>query len=372
MPNSIAELINSSRVIVCCGSGGVGKTTTSAAIALEAAARGKKTAVITIDPAKRLATSLGLETLSPRINDLTHTVSTELQRIGAPPLAGSFYAVMPDTAQTFDHLLESLAKGRPGLVERIAKTSIYKIFTQDFSGTNEYMAMEKLYELYQEHDFDLIVLDTPPSANTKLFLEAPHIFAEFFDEKVIRWFITPGSRILAAGLKKALEVLEKLTGHGFISELLEFTSALFELRDQFMKNLQAIHQCLHSPDVAFIMVTSPERISRHDTLEFAELIQNGQYQFRGFVMNRTLTERLKIIDLNQNFKLPDLPDSDVQILNQSFDYLLPYLKQESESSNFLKRVLKNFGSDAFLQLVPEQSSDVHSIEALYRLSRIYK
>lgn len=360
------QLIDSKRVIVCCGSGGVGKTTTSAALAMRAAIEGKRAVVITIDPAKRLATSLGLKALSSDATDLTANVNAERQKRGEPPLKGTFSAVMPDTSQTFESWIRSMAGENEGLAARVLKTSIYKVFAQEFAGTNEYMAMEKLHGLYRENKYDLIVLDTPPSANTRTFLEAPRLLAGFFDDKIIRWFVTPGSRLLATGVRKIMEILEKLTGQGFVSDLIEFTAALFELRSQFMSDLKAIGDLLHQSSVAFIMVTSPERLSKNDTQQFVELINERGYRFWGFVVNRVLGRKLNLEPSVVSAPAPsELSSTTRAVLEKNFELVVPTLEHERDAFAFLQRLS---GSKGHVVLVPEQKSDVHSVGALLEIS----
>ncbi|MBI3555935.1 MAG: ArsA family ATPase [Deltaproteobacteria bacterium] len=337
--NSVAQLLKSSRVVVCCGSGGVGKTTTSAALAMRAAMEGKRAVVITIDPAKRLATSLGLKMLSAKATDLTSNINDVLAAQGEKPLSGRFFAVMPDTAQTFESFVRAMAGDNENLAKRVLRTSIYKIFAKEYSGTNEYMAMEKLYELYNEKEYDLVVLDTPPAANTRTFLEAPRLLADFFDDRIMKWIIAPGSKFLASGLRKLLEILEKLTGHGFVSDLIEFTTALFELRAQFMENLHTVGKLLHQSDVSFLMVTSPERLSKSDTQEFVSILDERGYRFWGFVVNRVLGRRIGISSgsgadaLDSEKWVAELkplsgnrPAESLNILLSNFEQLVPTLE----------------------------------------------
>jgi anion-transporting ArsA/GET3 family ATPase len=367
-------------VIVCCGSGGVGKTTTSAALAMRAAMDGLSAVVITIDPAKRLATSLGIAGLSNEPADLTAHVEKEM---GAK-VKGRFSAVMPDTAQTFETFVRTVAGEQEGLAKRVLHTSIYKIFAKEYSGTNEYMAMEKLYELYKEKKYDLIVLDTPPSANTRMFLEAPRLLAEFFDDKIMKWIISPGSKLVAGALHKLLELLERLTGRGFVSELIEFTTALFELRAQFMENLRSVAKLLHQEDVAFLMVTSPERLSKSDTQEFVRILADRGYSFWGFVVNRVLGLRLGIDDSKHDGRhhTRDVADSvdawasalstkgadeaTVSTLRSAFTLLGPALEHERDAREFLAKLAGRAGHVA---LVPEQPEDVHSVAALVEVAQ---
>jgi anion-transporting ArsA/GET3 family ATPase len=329
---------------------------------------GRRAVVITIDPAKRLATSLGIEGLSTKPSDLTKNVE---QALGTR-LKGQFHAVMPDTAQTFETFVRSVAGENEGLARRVLHTSIYKIFAKEYSGTNEYMAMEKLYELYQEKDYDLIVLDTPPSANTRLFLEAPRLLADFFDDRIMKWIITPGSKLIAGAIHKLLELLERLTGRGFVSELVEFTTALFELRTQFMDNLRVVGKLLHQDDVAFLMITSPERLSKSDTQEFVRILGDRGYAFWGFVVNRVLGLRLGIegdpeVDKWTRALSSKGADADtIKTLRSAFTLLGPALEHERDAREFLAKLA---GRGGHIALVPEQPEDVHSVAALVEVAQ---
>ncbi|MGE4232788.1 MAG: ArsA family ATPase [Bacteriovoracia bacterium] len=349
----------SKRVIIVCGTGGVGKTTMSAAIAIAAAKQGKRAVVVTIDPAKRLATSLGLKSLNSDPVNLTHLLS-EVKT------GGEFFAVMPDTAQTFEKLIQSLSGSNSDVAGRIFKNSIYKIFTKDFSGTNEYMAMEKLNELYsktneaKQSEFDLIVLDTPPSVNTKFFLEAPKIFAGFFDEKIVQWFINPGSKILAIGLKKVIEVLERVTGKGFIAELIEFITVLFELRTQFVENLKKISELLKKPEVSFYLVTSAERMNKADTHDFLRLLREGGYPFEGFILNKVVGMSIFKNELNSAVEALGSNEKDAKT------FFLPLIR----SLEHEELVLNDLNSQTTCEVIriAERPKDIHTIQALNDLS----
>lgn len=367
-PEALQSLLSDNRVLVCAGSGGVGKTTMSAALAILGAISGKRTIVITIDPARRLATSLGLNSLSPIPTDLTPRIDEELKSQGLPPCKGRFHAVMPDTTRTFEAFVRAMAGKNESLAARVLRTSIYKIFAKEFSGANEYMAMAKLYELYNEDEYDLIVLDTPPSANTRMFLEAPRLLSEFFDDRIIKWFVAPGARLFASGVRKVMSMFEHLTGHGFMSDLIEFTSALFELRLEFRENLENINQLLHKKRVCFLAVTSPERLSRGDTQEFVRLLNDRGYRLWGFIVNRTLSLRLgiplpKLMSGDYTF-LKTASGPEGALLKASFDFLRPALEHERAASLFLTELAGKGGEVVF---VPEQPADVHSIGALVNL-----
>lgn len=211
------SLVEDHRILVTCGTGGVGKTTLSATIALAAARLGKRAVVITIDPAKRLKTSLGIHTLGDDPTDITEAARAAGADI---PAGGSLSAIVPETRKTFEQLLDFLAPN-PAFKKRVVNNPIFGLFARDFSGANEYMALQRLLSLCDDSRFDLVVLDTPPSRNAVAFLEAPQLLAQFFDEKLIRWLVLPANRFLSTGMTQVLRFLQKLTGSGFVHQLLD-------------------------------------------------------------------------------------------------------------------------------------------------------
>jgi anion-transporting ArsA/GET3 family ATPase len=374
---NISLLLQNKKVLVCAGSGGVGKTTTSAMLAICGALLNKKVVVITIDPAKRLTTSLGIGSLGNEPQNL----SLELKKI-VPECTGELWAVMPENKYSFERFLKSVAKKNPAILEKLFQTSIYKIFAQEFSGTNEYLAMEKLYELVESKKFDLVILDTPPSANTLEFLEAPKKLMDFFDDKMVKFFINPSHKILTIGIKKVLEVLEKITGKGFIAELIDFTAGFFELKSNFMNKLTQIHNLLKSNDLAFLMITTSERLNEKDTLSFVEKLREQNFNFFGFILNRCLLKKFKITpdklvpisalssifyedfkNINKNENL-NLKEEELNFLKANFETYIPKLENEWRAILFFNS-LEN--TQSFF--IEEQDSDVVSLEKLTKIAK---
>jgi anion-transporting ArsA/GET3 family ATPase len=349
---TIDQILARRRIIVTCGTGGVGKTTLSAAIALRAALLGKKAVVITIDPAKRLKTSLGLETLGDVPTDLTPHLKAAWERARQngkhvpPEFKGTLDAIVPDTRQTFETFVHELAPA-PGIAERVMRNPIFQIFAKEFSGTNEYMALERLYALDRVNKYDCIVLDTPPSRNTLAFLQAPKLLAQFFDAGLIRWLVLPANKLLATGMKKALGILEKLTGAGFMTHLFDFASALFEVRVTFTANLKRITALLESEAVGFLMVAVPAPDSVPEALGFIENIHEHRFHFDGVALNRTLSY----------FKAPE----------SSHDPALELIRRLQEREHGVIDSLKHSPVPLCAQL-PELARDVHSVEDLFHVA----
>ncbi len=339
----IEEVLNKRKILITCGTGGVGKTTLSAALAFRAAQLGKKSIVITIDPAKRLATSLGLSELGNTPTDITEQIKAHT------PITGSVSALMPDTRKTFEDFVYSLAS-TPAKAERVIRNPIFQIFAKEFSGSNEYMALEKLYQIYQSGHYDCIILDTPPSRNTLDFLEAPKLLTRFFEERLIRWLVMPTNKIVSLGMKKALSLLERLTGAGFMTHLFEFAAALFEVRANFTANLKRITQLLGSDQTAFLMVAAPAPDLTPEVIKFIDVLNEHRFQFEGLILNRTLSY----------LEAGSAPSSNYESAYQVIRKL-----QERE-----KKMLDELKKENILLLakLPELARDVHSIEDLFHVA----
>lgn len=353
----IDKIIGSRKIIVSCGTGGVGKTTLSAAIALRAAMQGKRTAVITIDPAKRLATSLGIQVskdLGDQPKDITEELNKVLRKLGYVDenITGSLSALMPDTQKTFETLLKELTPSE-AIRERVVKNPIFQVFTQEFSGANEYMALERLYQLYQNGNYDCIILDTPPSRNTLAFLTAPKLLSRLFEEKLIRFLVLPTNKLLSAGMRKALGILERLTGAGFMTHLFDFMSSLFEVQLSFTANLNKIMALMASPEVGFVMVAAPSPDLAPEVSHFIETLRQHRFHFDGIILNRTFSY------------LGELPAASA-LQQEAFAIVKSLQKREKKVSDELK------GDAAFIcARLPELARDVHSVEDLFHVAMAF-
>ncbi len=278
---SVAELLEGKRVCVCAGSGGVGKTTTSAAIALGMAARGARVAVVTIDPAKRLANALGLQELAnePRRVDPA--------RLGTE-FSGELWAMMLDPKRTFDELIERIAAD-PERAEEIKANRVYRELSTAVSGSQEFTAVAKLYELQREGDFDLLVLDTPPSRNALDFLDAPGRLTSFLEGRALKAFVRPtglGMRVLGRGAAPLLGALRKVTGVDLIGDLTTFFGLLGDMTDDFSERAAAVEQMLKAPTSAFVLVTSAQAPAIDEAIWFRSTLNEGGLPFAGVIVNR--------------------------------------------------------------------------------------
>ena len=286
--NPIAELTARKEIIVCAGSGGVGKTTTAAAIALQASIEGKKVAVLTIDPARRLASSLGLKELT---NSPTKVNKRKFTAAGLSP-KGELFAMMLDTKSTFDEVVTRYAP-TPEQAERILANRFYQNISGTLSGTQEYMAMEKLYELYSEGGYDLIVIDTPPTRNALDFLDAPRRMTDFFESRVLRWFLMPymkaGGGIMRVANVAAvtfLKIVKRIVGSDVLEDTAEFFTNLEGMYEGFKQRAREVAALLQSPSTSFVVVTSPAEESVSEATFFASRLNEAGLPFGALVVNR--------------------------------------------------------------------------------------
>jgi len=276
-----------SRVIVCTGSGGVGKTTISAAIGLEAASRGRKTIVVTIDPARRLANSLGLKELS---NEPRKIPPRKFQDAGIPP--GPLEAMMLDTKTTFDELIHRYARDTRR-AERIIKNRFYQAISGALSGTHEYMAMEKLYELDSQKRWDLIVIDTPPTRNALDFIEAPKRMTSFLEGRALKWFLLPaigGGRGVFRAVNFAavgfLKVVQRIVGTQILKDTAEFFANFEGMYEGFKQRAQAVYELLRHQQTSFVVIAAPTDQAVDEGLFFASALNDHGLPFRGLIVNR--------------------------------------------------------------------------------------
>jgi anion-transporting ArsA/GET3 family ATPase len=273
---SLRELVEARRILVCCGSGGVGKTTTAAVLALEAARAGRKAVVVTIDPAKRLADALGLEGLT----------GTPTQIQGDWP--GELWALMLDTKSTFDDLVAANAS-TPEQGQRILENRFYRNISGALSGTQEYMAMEKLYELHERTDFDLVVVDTPPTRNALDFIDAPRRLSRFLDHRLFRMITSPGRGIVKAvnvAAQAFLRTVAKVVGAEVIDDAVAFFQAFEGMEEGFRRRADAVLHLLSDDATAFVLVASPRRDTIEEARYFAAKLAEADIAVRALVVNR--------------------------------------------------------------------------------------
>ena len=290
MTASLLPLLEGKRIVVCAGAGGVGKTTVAAAIALGFASQGQRVLCITIDPAKRLADSLGIGAMSSE----EQRVSPELFSAAGLPLSGSgsLTVLMLDTKRTFDELVTRHASS-PAVRERILQNRIYNYVSTSLAGTQSYMAMEKVLLVRQDPRFDRIVLDTPPTSNALDFLDAPERLIEAIDSAAMRWLVQTFEKsgrfslnLVARGVALVLRGIGRLTGKGFLEHLAEFVAELNELFGGFRERAVAVAQAFRAPDLAYVLVTSAAPAAIDEVGFFAERLRDQSLRPDAVVVNR--------------------------------------------------------------------------------------
>ncbi len=371
---SLSDLVAARRVIVTVGSGGVGKTTTAAAIALAGARAGRRVLCLTIDPAKRLATSLGLGTMSHEAQLIDRAV------IGLPEDSkGSLTAMMLDVRRTFDELVERYADSREAR-DRILNNAIYQQIAGSLAGTPEYMAMEKLYSLKDDNRYDLIVLDTPPTSNAIDFLEAPDRMVAAMDSPTVQAFVQAfekgGSlslKLLSKAMAQVLSGLSKFTGAGFLEQVAGFLTDIQSLFGGFRDRALKVREELKAPNVAFVVVSSPEPMAVTEAMFFGEKLTEGGMRVEALVFNRV--RRSGVVDISSPARIANvLSEAGVEPHVELAAGVLKAYQDASvwarRDANEIARARREMQSVARVVEVPAFDEDVYDVAALSRVAAI--
>jgi anion-transporting ArsA/GET3 family ATPase len=362
---SVAELLEGKRVCVCGGSGGVGKTTTSAAIALGMAARGAKVAVVTIDPARRLANALGLEELE---NEPCRVQPDRLAAEGLE-MKGELWAMMLDPKRTFDELIERIAPTAERAAE-IKANRVYRELSTAVSGSQEFTAIAKLYDLDRDRDFDLLVLDTPPSRNALDFLDAPGRLTSFLEGKALKAFLRPtgfGMRVLGRGAAPLLAGLQRVTGIDLLSDLTTFFQLLGDMTDDFSERAAQVEKMLRASTTAFVLVTSAQSEPIDEAIWFRRTLEEGGLPFAGVVVNRTHHDML---GENEPGDVEALLADELgpELASRVAENLRDYHVLARRDERNVARLGVELGGRPLL-LVPHLDDDVHDIGGLLQMHR---
>jgi anion-transporting ArsA/GET3 family ATPase len=363
---SLAALVQKKRVLISVGAGGVGKTTTTAALGVAAARRGKRVLCLTIDPAKRLAESLGIGEMR---SEAVQVPQASFVAAGLE-VSGSLTCMMLDTKQTFDELIRKHASTKER-ADKLLQNRLYKYVSTSLAGTKEYMAMEKLAAVRTDPAYDLILLDTPPTANALDFLDAPGRLVEALDGATMKFFIEAfessgkfSFNILARGAATVLRNIGKITGGGFLEAMSEFIVELNDLFGGFKTRAKAIEGALRSDEVAFVLVTSPSPPSVQEVLFFSERLREAGMPRGAFVVNR-----LRVASVE--------PVPELAALTTAFggDKVLAEHALRARAENealaladerALRTLLESSG-DAVVVRVPEMARNVHDLALLAEL-----
>jgi anion-transporting ArsA/GET3 family ATPase len=365
---SVSDLLEGKRVCVCGGSGGVGKTTTSAAVALGMAAEGAKVAVVTIDPARRLANALGLQELE---NEPRRVEPQRLAGVAgrSGTFSGELWAMMLDPKRTFDELIDRVAAD-PERAEEIKRNRVYSELSTAVSGSQEFTAVAKLYELERDGDFDLLVLDTPPSRNALDFLDAPGRLTSFLEGRAMKAFIRPtglGMRVLGRGAAPFLGALRRVTGVDLIGDLTTFFGLLGDMTGEFSARARAVEEMLRANTTAFLLVTSAQAAAIDEAIWFRRTLQETGLPFAGVIVNRVHHDILgesEPEDLLSALGQELAPDLAARVAENFFDYH----RLARRDAHNVARLHDELGDQPLL-LVPHLDDDVHDVAGLLRVHR---
>jgi anion-transporting ArsA/GET3 family ATPase len=278
--SALSRVALEGQTIICAGPGGVGKTTCAAAIALEGARLGRRACVVTIDPAKRLADALGLETLTnePHQVDLHGSLSD----------GGELWALMLDTKTTFDDVVRRNA-GSDEQAKAILDNRLYRNISGALGGTQEYMAMEKLYELHTEARFDVVVVDTPPTRHALEFLDAPARLLRFLNNRIFRLLMLPtraGLRAIGLASQAMLRTISKVVGGAVVADAMAFFTAFEGMEQGFRDRATRVQQLLADPQTAFVVIAAPRRDAVEEAIYFADRLRQSSGRVEALVVNR--------------------------------------------------------------------------------------
>jgi len=314
--STVHDLLDRHRFVICVGTGGVGKTTIAAALALRAAQEGRRALVLTIDPARRLADALGVSELS---NEPAELAVEYRERLQLPP-QGRLYAMMLDMKGTFDDLVERFAED-PETKQRILENRIYANVSDALAGSSEYAAMEKLYEISESTDFDTIILDTPPAAHAIDFIEAPERLLEFLDSRVVRGLVHPalaagrfGFRLLQGTLHRVFKLIERVAGVGFLEDISEFLLAFEDMSGGFRTRARHVQERIFGPGTAFVLVASASASAAEGALELLGQLEASKVRLSGIVVNR-----MHLWPDRASVEVDPAPHSGVAALRQAFE-----------------------------------------------------
>jgi anion-transporting ArsA/GET3 family ATPase len=284
---SLEQLLAAKEIAICCGAGGVGKTTTAAAAAAMAAVSlGGKVLVLTVDPARRLADALGMATLG---NTEVRVPDSVMKAAGVEP-RGELWAAMLDAKQSWDDLVRRHAPN-PATVSRILENPLYESVSGRFAAGNEYIAMERLYEIHRTGVYDLIVVDTPPTRHALDFLEAPDRMAEFFSSRLLRW-LTARSRMLSLASRPFYQVADRILGSQFLQDIAEFFLLFQTMYDGFVERSQAVKRLVHGRRTTFIVVTALEATPLREAEFFMDALRRMGLHPGALVLNKVLPSYL--------------------------------------------------------------------------------
>lgn len=376
--SELADIIAQKNLLICVGSGGVGKTSMAAAIGLHAARQGRRVLVLTIDPARRLANSLGLERFG------NQETRIDLTALGQPrgQSQGELWAMMLDPQRTFDDLIRRVARD-PERQKAILENHVYQNITDTIVGNQEYMATEKLYDVVSSERYDLVVLDTPPVKNALDFLESPGRMARFVDKRVMKWFLTPYDegrvfgRLLMGTSAVLFRLLSYIFGREFLGDLSEFFMHFRDLYEGFQDRHSAVLEMFHSTETAFLVVTAPNRPAMDVAQFFLKELRTRSMPAIGVVVNQCHQTLGTALDPDAILGAAAKASSDglanhtagavLARLGAAHRRLLELSRHESQLAAELKEIIR---PGQHIWNVPRLPGEVHDLHALAHVGDI--
>jgi len=352
---NLDDLVERSQIVICTGSGGVGKTTIAAVLALEAARRGRRAVVVTIDPARRLADALGLE----GIGNTAKRISGDWQ--------GELSAVMLDTKSTFDELVTTYAEDADQ-AERILSNRFYRNISGALSGTQEYMAMEKLYALHNDAGFDVVVVDTPPTRNALDFLDAPRRLTRFLDHRLYRVLMAPTRGVMRAvnvAAQTFMRTVSKVVGAEVFDDAIAFFQAFEGMEEGFKDRAEKVMALMSSPDTAFVLVASPRRDTVAEARFFADKLAESAIPVRALIVNRMHPRFTDGLAEANRARARTLAGTDIGGLYDNLaDFALVASREEEHLAGLAEQI-----APAPVVRVPFLDTDIHDLDGLHEIGR---
>jgi anion-transporting ArsA/GET3 family ATPase len=363
VPN-VGEILEDRSICICAGSGGVGKTTISAALAAGLAARGQKVAVLTIDPAKRLADSLGLEQL---VNE-PRRVDPRLFEGAGVEMRGELWAMMLDAKATFDDVVRRHAPDAETR-DRILKNRIYRQISNALAGSQEYMAMEKLFEIHQEGRYDFLVLDTPPSRNALDFLDAPKRLTQFIEGRSLAVFMRPtgfATRVVGKGSSMMFGVLKRVVGIDLLADIGEFLQAFSGMVDGFRERARRVSELLADPGTCFMVVCGPQGEPISEAVYFHRKLVEAKLPVGGVIVNKVHYEADAEAGGEAEADLRDLLDDELAPrVASNFDDYQALAQRDARNVDHLAREL----NAKRVIRIPYMDEDIHDLQGLVKIDR---
>ncbi|HEX6752107.1 MAG TPA: ArsA-related P-loop ATPase [Solirubrobacterales bacterium] len=366
MPH-VGEILERKDICICAGSGGVGKTTTSAAIAAGVAASGLKVCVLTIDPAKRLADSLGLKELG---NEARKVDPALFERHGIE-MRGELWAMMLDAKATFDELVARQAPDEEAR-DRVLGNRIYQQISSALAGSQEYMAMEKLFELHTEGRFDLLVLDTPPTRNALDFLDAPRRLTQFIEGRSLRVFMRPtglAAKVAGRGASVALSVFKRIVGFDLLADLAEFFNAFSGMVDGFQARAKRVNSLLADSRTCFLVVCGPQGEPVDEAVYFHRKLVEAKLPFGGVIVNKVHypAEHLRGDGADLKAELTEKL-LDENLAGRVAENFADYQALAERDARNIERLAKELRTSGVIR-VPYLDEDVHDLAGLAEINR---